>query len=64
MLEEFDLPRVTPHALRHGFGTIMLSTGKLTLSELSKEEKEIYNAKNREDDVVDFVVNSLSELDS
>lgn len=37
LLEEFDLPKVTPHALRHGFGTIMLSTGKLTLSELSKE---------------------------
>ena len=32
------------------------------LSELSKEEKEIYNAKNKEEDVVDFVVDALKEL--
>ena len=37
LLKEFNLPKITPHGLRHGFGTIMLSTGMLTLSELSKE---------------------------
>ena len=37
LIEEANVTRVTPHALRHGFGTLMLATGKLTLSELSKE---------------------------
>ena len=37
LLEKFNLPRVTPHALRHAFGTLLLATGKVTLSELSKE---------------------------
>lgn len=32
------------------------------LSELSRDEKEIYNAKNKEDDVVKFVVDALKEL--
>ena len=36
-MDEADVPRVTPHALRHGFGTLMLSTGKLTLEQLSLE---------------------------
>lgn len=37
LIDEAGVPRVTPHALRHGFGTLMLATGKLTLEELSLE---------------------------
>ena len=37
LIESAGVTKVTPHALRHGFGTLMLSTGKLTLEELSLE---------------------------
>ena len=37
LMDEAGVPRVSPHALRHGFGTLMLSTGKLTLEQLSLE---------------------------
>ena len=37
LIEEANVTKVTPHALRHGFGTLMLATGKLTLEELSLE---------------------------
>ncbi|MBP3930147.1 MAG: tyrosine-type recombinase/integrase [Peptostreptococcaceae bacterium] len=37
LIKEANVTRVTPHALRHGFGTLMLATGKLTLEELSLE---------------------------
>ena len=37
LIKEAGIPKVTPHALRHGYGTLMLATGKLTLEELSLE---------------------------
>ncbi len=37
LIKEAGVTKVTPHALRHGFGTMMLATGKLTLEELSLE---------------------------
>ena len=37
LTKEAGIPKVTPHALRHGYGTLMLATGKLTLEELSLE---------------------------
>ena len=37
LIEAAGVTKVTPHALRHGFGTLMLATGKLTLEELSLE---------------------------
>lgn len=37
LIKETGIPKVTPHALRHGYGTMMLATGKLTLEELSLE---------------------------
>ena len=37
LIDKANVTKVTPHALRHGFGTLMLATGKLTLEELSLE---------------------------
>jgi len=37
LMKEAGITKVTPHALRHGYGTLMLATGKLTLEELSLE---------------------------